>query len=435
MVESDLSEIERDYVRWYPARIAAMEADEAWRRPSMGLYVHIPYCAHRCHFCKYKVKVGEDLADEMDEFIEVLTREIRTVRSRGLIAGRPLSVVYIGGGTPSLLTATQLEDLLACIDDSFDRDPDCEFTIECSPASLTAEKLAVMRSGGANRVSVGVQSFDDDRLVDIGRDHAGDQARAALRLAKEAGFGNVNLDLIYRLPSQTVEDVHKSVLDALEWEPTHLSLYPLWIREGTILWARQRAGELEIPGEDVEAEMFAAACDLLASRGYSHYNAFDFVAPGAPRCRYTELQWEDGDWVGVGPSAVTYVEGRHMINAYSVRDYMTQVTQTGSATTAGAHLDTEARMRRTMMFGLRMDPFDTRRFYRQYGVDVYAVFGEHLERLLDEGLLERDGDLLRVTREGVRKVNNIGKLFYRSPEDRQSLGISRRGVALVEIDR
>jgi oxygen-independent coproporphyrinogen-3 oxidase len=427
--------IERDYVRWYPARIAATDADTAWREPGMGLYAHVPYCAHRCHFCKYKVKVGDDLGAEMDAFLVALKREIDTVRRRGPVAGRPLSVVYIGGGTPSLLSAGQLAGLLRHVTDSFELAADCEFTVECNPSSLTEEKLLALRAGGVNRLSVGVQSLQDDILADIGRDHTAAQARRTLAMVAAAGFGNINLDLIYRLPGQTVAGVQESVRAAIECAPAHLSLYPLWVREGTILWARMQAGDLELPDEQVEQEMFDAARELLTASGYQHYNVFDFVAPDVPRCRYTELQWEDGDWVGVGPSAVSYVAGRHLVNTHSIRDYLEMVTATGAATTAGATLPVEARMRRTMMFGLRMSPFDLGRFRRQYGVDVETVFGPELAALLAEGLVVRDGDLLRLTPAGVRGVNTIGKLFYEAAGDRQSLGLSRRGVPLVEVDR
>ena len=432
---TDLAEIERDYVRWYPARIAATDADTAWRQPSMGLYAHIPFCVHRCHFCKYKVRVGDDLGDEIAEFLTALKREITVSKQRGPVAERNLNVVYIGGGTPSLLNPDQLADLLAHITSTHTLDADCEFTVECNPSSLTPEKLAVLRAGGVNRLSVGIQSFDDAILTDIGRDHTAAEARETMRMVAGAGFDNVNLDLIYRLPSQSVEDVRQSIRDALACRPAHLSFYPLWVREGTILWGRLQAGELNIPDETVEEEMFQAASEMLTEAGYEHYNVFDFVAKDTPRCRYTELQWEDGDWIGTGPSAVSYVEGRHLINTYSIRDYVRQVTETGSATAAGTQLSPAARMRRTMMFGLRMSPFDLRRFQRQYGVSAETVFGPELARLLDQGLINRDGHLLRLTREGVRRINNIGKLFYESPDDRQSLGMSARGVPLVEVDR
>jgi len=435
MNETELEEIERDYVRWYPARIGSLGAEQAWSRPTMGLYAHIPYCAHRCHFCKYKVRVGDDLRDEMDDFLDAMEREIKTVRERPLVAGRPLDVVFIGGGTPSLLEPRQLRRLLDLINDSFELTSDCEFSMEWSPASLSAGKLAMFRAAGGNRLSIGVQSFNDAVLKEIGRDHTGAEAREALRLAREAGFGNINLDLIYRLPGQTVQDVRESVRQALACGPAHVSLYPLWIREATVLWSRLQAGTLELPSEAVEEEMFAAACEIFEENGFDHYNVFDFVRRGTPRCRYTELQWEDGEWVGLGPSAVTYVDGRHTINSYSIGDYITQANATGAATTAGAVLDVAARMRRTMMFGLRMDPFDTERFRRQYGIGVDTVFGPELAQLLEQGLIRRDGTLLRLTAAGVRRINNIGKLFYEAPEDRQSLGLSRRGLPIVEVDK
>ncbi len=433
--QSQLEEIERDYVRWYPARIEAMEPSDAWNRPPIGLYAHIPFCAHRCHFCKYKVRVGDDLRDEMDVFLDAMEREIRTVRDRGQVAGRPLNVIFIGGGTPSLLEPHQLQRLLDMITGTFTITDDCEFSMEWSPASLSAEKLSMFRSAGGNRLSIGVQSFNDRVLAEIGRDHTAAEAREALRLAAAAGFENINLDLIYRLPGQSVEDVRESVRTALACGPAHVSFYPLWVREGTVLWSRLRAGTLELPDERVEEEMFEAAREIFVANGFDHYNVFDFVRRDTPRCRYTELQWEDGEWVGVGPSAVTYVDGRHSINAYSIGEYTERANQTGGATTAGAILDVGARMRRTMMFGLRMDPFDTERFQRQYGVSVDSVFGQEMEALELQDLIVRDGRFVRLTKAGTRRINNIGKLFYERPEDRQSLGLSARGIPIVEVDR
>lgn len=435
ITQAELEEIERDYVRWYPARIRALTHAQAWARPPIGVYAHIPYCAHRCHFCKYKVRVGDDLGDEMDAFLNALEREVATVGERGAVAGRPVHVVFIGGGTPSFLAPDQLRRLLDLITGSFTLTDDCEFSMEWSPASLSAEKLAMFREAGGNRLSIGVQSFSDAVLAEIGRDHTAAQARAALRLAAEAGFDNISLDLIYRLPGQSVDDVRESVRAALACGPAHMSLYPLWVREGTVLWSRLRAGELTLPDHLAEDAMFEAACETFLAHGFDQYNVFDFVRRGSSRCRYTELQWEDGEWVGLGPSAVSYVDGWHLVNAYSIGDYIQRATSTGGATTAGANLDVRERMRRTMMFGLRMDPFDTGRFLSQYGVSADVIFGPELELLESSGLVTRDGPVIRLTPAGARRINNIGKLFYQSPQDRQSLGLSARGLPILETDR
>lgn len=428
--------IERDYVRWYPTRIGPMSPAEAWPPKRIGLYLHIPFCVQRCDFCAYKITAGSDLGDEMTEFVGTLQREIRSVRQRVAEGPVELSVLFLGGGTPSMLPIEQIGQLLECVTDRFALAPDCEFTVECNPSTTTKEKLRQLRALGVNRLSVGVQSFDDRILAAIGRDHSSAEARATFDHIHDVGFTNVSLDLIYRLPAQTSQHLLESVRTAVACRPTHLSLYPLWVRPGTRLQQRLQQHEVSIlPDEESECEMWLAAKDLLGASGYRQYNVFDFAVNDESRSRYTFLQWEDGEWIGVGPSAISYVAGRHLTSAMSVREWSERVKQYGVGTTGGAVVSRRAQMRRTMIFGLRMIPFEIARFETQYGIPVDDVFGDELRQLTDLGLIDRSDRQIRLTPTGVHRINNIGKLFYEEHDELQTLGVGRTGFLIEERDR
>jgi oxygen-independent coproporphyrinogen-3 oxidase len=333
-----------------------------------------------------------------------------------------------------MLPLALVEELVECVTTHFRLAPDCEFSFECNPSTITTEKLRGLRALGVNRLSIGVQSFDDDILGQIGRDHTSTQASVAFDRIREEGFTNFNLDLIYRLPAQTTKHLLQSIRTAVACGPTHLSLYPLWLRPGTRLHERVRHQEMSIPDEDSELEMWRAADELLAANGYRQYNVFDFALNDESRSRYTFLQWEDGEWIGVGPSAISYVGGRHLTNAVSLREWSECVKTAGVGTTGGAVVSRAAQMRRTMIFGLRMIPFETSRFESQYGVPVDQVFGRELRQLEALGLLVRDRQQIRLTPTGIHRINNIGKFFYEQPESLQTLGIGRNGSPIEESD-
>jgi len=411
-----------------------MSPQDAWRPRRIGLYVHIPFCVQRCDFCAYKITAGTDLRDEMTAFVEMLKQEIRSVGRLANVGSVELSVLFIGGGTPSMLPIELMEQLLECVTGQFRLAPDCEFTVECNPSTTTKEKLRQLRALGVNRLSIGVQSFDDHILTEIGRDHSSADARATFVNVRDEGFTNFNLDLMYRLPAQTRERLLQSVRSAVACGPTHLSLYPLWVRPGTRLHHRLQHGEVSIPDEASEFDMWRAAAELLAASGYRQYNVFDFTLNDESRSRYTFLQWEDGEWIGVGPSAISYVAGRHLTNAMSVREWSERVTRFGVGTTGGAAVSRRAQMHRTMIFGLRMMPFETARFETQYGVPVDDVFGRELQLLKDLRLIERNDHQIRLTAAGVQRINNISKFFYEQEDALQTLGIGRTGLPIEESD-
>ncbi|MGH9346365.1 MAG: radical SAM family heme chaperone HemW [Vicinamibacterales bacterium] len=411
-----------------------MSPEDAWHPRTIGLYLHIPFCVQRCDFCGYKVRAGADRQEEMAAFVKTLKQEICSVRQLAHAGPVELSVLFIGGGTPSMLPIELMEELLECVTSQFRLAADCEFTVECNPSSTAREKLRRLHTMGVNRLSIGVQSFDDRILAAIGRDHSSAEARATVLDVRQEGFSNVSLDLMYRLPAQTREDLVQSVRSAVACGPTHVSLYPLWVRPGTRLHHRLQHDNLRVPDEGSELDMWRAAAECLAGAGYRQYNVFDFTLNDGSRSRYTFLQWEDGEWIGAGPSAISYLAGRHLTNAVSVREWSDRVSRFGVGTTGGARVSRKAQMHRTMIFGLRMIPFETARFEAQYGIPVDCVFGRELELLEGLRLIERSAQQIRLTAAGVQRINNIGKFFYEQPEARQTLGIARTGLPLEESD-
>ncbi len=271
-----------------------------------SLYIHIPFCRARCSYCDFFTVVDREA--DFGRFTTTLRREIDHW-SRRAADGASIDTIFFGGGTPSLLDPRLLTEVLGHFRTAFSIDPGAEISLEANPSSTAPERLEQWREAGINRISFGVQSFDDARLRLLGRLHGAAGARLALSQARSAGFDNLSLDLIYGLPSQTIDDWRRDVETALELETEHLSLYGLTVEEGTPLAAQISQGRLAAPDDDISAAMYELAEGLLGEAGFHHYEISNWARPGY-ECRHNLTYWRNGEFIGLGPGAHSRFRGK-----------------------------------------------------------------------------------------------------------------------------
>jgi oxygen-independent coproporphyrinogen-3 oxidase len=369
----------------------------------LALYVHIPFCVRKCYYCDFNSGPASD--DIRDQYVGAITEEIRRSPWRGQAA----RTVFFGGGTPSELNGAQLRRITEALTESFDFSvPNAEWTIECNPGTISLESLQAMRSMGFNRISLGVQSFHDHHLKAIGRIHSAAEAREAVRLAREAGFRRLNVDLIFCLPGQTLEEWRKDVEWALELWPEHLSLYNLTIEENTEFGRRHRLNLLSLPDEDLSADMYEWTLDRMQDAGFVQYEVSNFALPGE-ECRHNQIYWRQEPSLGFGLSAASFVDGVRWTNTGGMQRYLaTAPSERGPERGMEERLDALTACGESIMLALRThEGVDLQVTAARYGLDAEAVYGDIARRLEADALLVRDRMRLKLTRRGVMLANAV----------------------------
>lgn len=357
------------------------------------LYVHVPFCTHICPYCAF-VKTRNSLP-EINLFLEVLRSELRRAAEKYDLV---LQTVFFGGGTPSALSVSQLEELFSWWPW---RDGSIEFTFEANPATVSRKKADCLLKGGVNRLSFGVQSFDSTMLKLLGRTHDRAQVEASVRLAREAGFRNINLDLMFALPGQTLELWRETLREAVGLGPDHLSCYNLNYEEDTEFLTRLNGGEFRID-EGVEQAFFLEAQTILGGAGFQQDEISNFARAGFS-CRHNWAYWDGKDYLGLGPGAWSTVGEQRWQNALTVDSYAQRVEATGSGAMACETVSEETRRREKVMLGLR-----TR---EGVALSELASFGKTLDDLEEEGLMIRSGERLSLTSKGAMVADSIAEIF------------------------
>lgn len=356
-----------------------------------GLYIHIPFCAARCRYCDFYSLPAEGWGD-VRRFIRCLEAELQRLPE----TFAP-ETVFIGGGTPTALEADALAALCDAVDRRVDLSNVTEYSCEANPGTLTAERLDALRTGGVNRISVGVQSFSDRALRLLGRIHTAAEAVDSIRMLRHAGFANINLDLIQSIPGLTAEELQEDLRQAVGLEPEHISCYNLIYEPGTALTAERDAGRLMLPSEDEEADHYHAVRLMLRAAGYLHYEISNFCRPGMA-CRHNINYWQGGFYFGCGPSAHSHWNGARFGNSSDLKRYVRQIEGGQRPFDTMEVLDTEAKARETLVMWLRLlDGVDPAAFLQVTGTTLAVLCGEAIERLTDEGLLEWRAGRLALT--------------------------------------
>lgn len=373
----------------------------------IGLYVHIPFCRQRCHFCAFYLEVARP--ERIDAFCSVLEQEIRLHGTQDTLAGRPLQTIYFGGGTPTALPAQKLASLLNRIRATWPTVPAVEITVEAHPSTVTADDLRALADAGFDRISFGAESMNDEDFETIGRPGRVHDTERAVTEARTAGFVNINLDLMYGLPAQTVASWTTTLQALLALEPSHISCYALTIEDGTRLAHDIKRQLVMKPDDARQIDMASVAESLLTSSGFVRYEISNYAKPGWA-CRHNLLYWTAQDYLGLGPSAQSYVNGVRFGDIADLTAYM-EVLGTGNLPVIErTELSISQQQRDALIFGLRLIE----------GVSGEAVTNSlstpaarvALAQLLAKGLIEANADRLKLTRLGQRYADTVAEELF-----------------------
>ncbi len=381
---------------------------------TLSLYIHIPFCHTKCHYCDFNSYAG--LLGWREPYVDGLVREIAwagNLTRRSGLAGRPTDqpwpcrTIFFGGGTPSLLTAEQVAEILDAARQGFDVLEDAEITLEANPGTLEEAHLLALRAAGVNRLSMGAQSFDAGLLRWMGRIHSPEEIESAFQAARRAGFENINLDFIFGIPHQTLEQWEMTLERALALAPDHLSLYSLMIEEGTPLYRWVEEGRVRPADEDLTAEMYLLAQRKLGEAGYEQYEISNWARPGKA-CQHNLTYWRNLPYLGVGAGAHSCFGGRRFSTARAIRKYLECVKRDGHAVVDSEEISQELEMAETAMLALRLNEgLSLSLFERRYGITFDQAFGKRLGPVEAAGLLERVNGWIRLSERGRLLGNEV----------------------------
>ena len=367
----------------------------------LGLYLHIPFCAQKCAYCHFAIDPGRPADSRRDRYLRALTTEIDSSK------GGAADTIYFGGGTPSLVPPPRIGDLIRTIEARYDLASGAEVTLEANPKDLDERGFSDLLEVGVNRLSLGVQSFNDAVLREMFRDHRGDEAASSVGAARAAGFSNVSMDLILGWPGETRERFLVSLCRLIDLGPDHVSLYVLETDGKTVVAHRAREGALHLPDDDLVADLFIEAEDLLAEAGIHAYEISNFARPGF-ESRHNLKYWDDGPFHAFGMSAHGFEDGVRYWNEATFGAYCAAMESTGGARAGERTLSRQERLEEAVMTGLRVRRgIDRQQFRGRHGVDVLDQFNQAFRPSIDAGLLDVDETTVRLTRRGVLMSSEV----------------------------
>ncbi len=409
-----LPAVDREYVEIYPLNwkwLSESSAKSIFRAvsfmglPEVSVYIHIPFCPKICPFCTfYKRMFDKDL---YHMYIEAVKKEIAMFAEHPDFSGRRVTALYFGGGTGSMLFPEDLGEIMEKLYESFPLDEEAEITMECYPTTLDRGKLLEYRDIGVNRISIGVQSFSRRNLQSIGREDTYYVNRKVVALAKEIGFEKVTIDLMYRFPQQTIDDLLEDLEALVALQPDGVSTYSLEISDTPL----EKVG---IPSDDIDREMFYLIGEFLERQGYRRFAQPDFARPGK-ESRYVLNAWRAPQQLllGLGPGAHTHYFGGHIwANVYSVEKYIKAMNSGIFAGIVGSSVSVKELMHKYMVLGVRCVEIEKASFKRLFGVDVERYFAAQLRALTELGWLRETREKFIVTKQGLWYIDNISKMFY-----------------------
>ncbi|MCF6186477.1 MAG: radical SAM family heme chaperone HemW [Desulfobulbaceae bacterium] len=370
-----------------------------------GLYLHVPFCLQKCPYCSFYSLSGR--LDLSTRFVAAVNRQIERFSTRRETREQPFTTIFFGGGTPTMLPPTILTDLLQACLDRFPHANELEISIEVNPATIAQEGLQLLRRGGFNRLSIGVQSLNDQELKRIGRAHSANEAMQTVRMARQAGFTNISLDLMYGLPGQDEQSWQKNLNRALALEPDHLSLYELTIEENTPFGRRLNRNDLQLPDEEKVLAMMETTRRLTSGVGLSRYEISNYSRPGF-QCRHNINYWQNGHYVGLGPGAVSRIGATRFTAVTDVELFCERLENERKEWQEEETLDKETRFRETVIMGLRMTKgVSLDALNKRFGIDPAVYYGTTLKLLMEQELVEMQQGWLRLTEPGLLLANTV----------------------------
>jgi oxygen-independent coproporphyrinogen-3 oxidase len=374
----------------------------------LGLYLHFPFCISKCPYCDFNSYQLKE-ANQISSYISALYREI-TAYSQKLEKSN-IRTIYLGGGTPTILSGTQICNILEFCKDKFAVDKNAEITIEANPGTLDDEKLKLLIESGINRLSLGAQSFNDVFLKKLGRIHNTQNIIDSYFLARKIGFSNINIDVMFALSGQTIEDLQDTLKKAVSLKPDHLSLYNLTIKPGTEYYMEYKRGKLNLPTEDEEYDMYNWIIDFLEESGFEHYEIANF-ARSHKRSIHNLIYWQNKPYLGIGAGAFSFIRGYRYMNYENPARYIKEIMCDKLPIDNGEKLSLRKRMIETIILGLRTkDGVGCKKFKKRFGISLNDIFCKQINKLVNLGLLEKSYDKIKLTRDGIFLANAVFREF------------------------
>ncbi len=359
----------------------------------IGLYIHIPFCIKKCKYCDFTSYVGCE--DKFDAYLNAIFNEMKEY------SGESANTVFIGGGTPSILSPKQITELMNNIHKNFNLSPDCEISMEANPGTLNTDKMHAMYDGGINRVSVGVQSFNDTELELVGRIHNAKTAYNNIWQLSEMGFNNINLDVMSALPFQNIKNLSNTLKKAIELPITHISAYSLILEDGTPLKAEYENGKFTLPTDDEDRKMYAYTVGFLKENGFMRYEISNFAKEGY-ECRHNKKYWSCDEYIGIGASAHSYIGNKRFSNTNNLQEYI------NGAKRDITELTKNDKISEFMMMGLRTQKgVSEQEFKNRFGMEINNIFKNETEKFIKLGLMNYDGSYYSLSDRGFDISNSI----------------------------
>jgi len=369
----------------------------------LGLYIHIPFCEKKCNYCDF---YSIENHDQREKYLSAITQEIRLVADR---TGEHIcaDTIYLGGGTPSILSPFEIETILKALTDKFIIDENAEISMECNPGTITIDKLKSYKLIGVNRISLGIQSFFDDELKFLSRIHTAEEARTAIKAAEKAGFENINIDLIYALPDQTFGRVEKNLHEALSFNPEHISAYTLIVEPGTPLYNSVVNGRISTIDPAIESEMYELVMDVLEDHNYLHYEVSNYSRPGF-ECSHNLKYWRGMEYIGFGASAHSYYRNTRSWNVSSVSSYISILEKSKLPVSSSETLSQKELIEEYIMLSLRSGQLDLKKLSNQFRTSYNM---ELIRNLVLSGYAENQDGILKLTKKGFTVCDEIVQAF------------------------
>lgn len=387
-------------------------------KKNVGLYIHIPFCKQKCQYCDFKSYAGKEKF--IDTYIRWLEFELKGVGEGNRLDYEnnldDLAVVksiYIGGGTPSFIDGKYIEEILSIANEYYTVDDNAEITIEVNPGTIDKDKFETYLRSGINRISIGLQSTHNRLLKELGRIHTYQDFLNTYNLARNVGFKNINVDLMLGLPNQSLQDLEESLKEIIKLNPEHISVYSLIIEEGTLFYKKLEMNEIVLPDDELERKMYWVTKKELENAGYIHYEISNFAKPGF-ESKHNLSCWNQEEYIGIGVAAHSYTNDVRYSNIDSIEEYIKNYEEDNETDNFVFHEKQTkiSKMKEFMMLGLRkIQGIRIQDFKNKFGENPIYLYRKELEKLVNEGLLEIDGDVIKLTNKGIDLANLVWEEF------------------------
>ncbi len=369
-------------------------------KESLGIYIHIPFCSSKCKYCDFAS--FDNQFDKEDLYIENLVKEIELFDNSNYI----VETVFIGGGTPSVLKPSNILKIGKALE-CFEFSHNVEFSVECNPCSINEEKFKAFKSIGVNRISFGLQSYNDDILKIIGRIHNVETFEKAYGLARKVGFDNINVDIMFNLPTQTVESFTKTLESVTKLKPEHISAYGLIIEEDTPFYDMVESGVIEMPDEDLDREMYELCESFLSEKGYNKYEISNYAKEGK-ECRHNLKYWEREDYIGFGLNSHSMINNIRFCNSSNLEDYLKENFYENCCYLEKEEVTQQQQIEEYVFLGLRLTKgLNVKNIEEKFNIKFYDVYKEVIDKFTKDELLTFDGEVLKLTSKGVSISNYV----------------------------